>query len=157
MRISKLFVVATVAAVALVASGLVLAGGHGCTQKAESCATDMKAKYQTKGWLGIEMDQKEGDALTVTKVFPASPAEAAGFQVGDQLLSVNGIAHTEANHEKLMAMKKEGMKIGDKVTYEVQRGSNNLTLEATLVKIPEDVLASMIEKHKKEDHKVAKN
>ena len=146
----------TLAVVALVSTGLAFAGGAGCTQSTEACATHYKEKYQTKGWLGVEMDKSKTGMKTVTKVMSGSPAKKAGFQVGDQLVSINGIPYDEANYDKIKAMGKEKMKIGSQVVYGLKRGPETITAEVTLAKIPDEVLAKMIDKHQKTEHQVAK-
>ncbi|HEV8335448.1 MAG TPA: PDZ domain-containing protein [Candidatus Polarisedimenticolia bacterium] len=145
----------TVACFAAFIGSLALAGGHGCTMKAEDCAKEMTTYFKTHGWLGVEKDHNEDGTLTVTKIAPGGPAEKAGFQVGDRIVSINGVALPSGNEEKLKALK-EGMKIGDTVTYEVSRNGQNVTLQAGLTKIPDDALAAMIEKHQKEEHQVAR-
>jgi putative serine protease PepD len=123
--------------------------------KAEDCAKETEAYFKTHGWLGVEKDRNEDGTFTITAITPGGPAEKAGFQVGDRIVSINGVTIDTANDEKLKAMKKEGMKIGETVTYEVSRNGQNVTLRASLVKIPDDTLAAMIDKHNKQDHQVA--
>ena len=155
------------ACVALLATGAALAGGaecHGkdatqakgeCNMSAEECAAHMQKEMATRGWLGIEKDKGADGTVTISKIYPGSPAEQAGFQVGDKLVSMNGVQLASANEKAWKGMK--NAKIGDTATYVVARGSENLTLKATLVKIPDDVLAASIEKHTKEDHASMKN
>ena len=122
-----------------------------CNMTAEECTQEMQKTMATRGWLGIVMDmQTEGEA-TISKIYEGSPAEQAGFEVGDRLVSINGVEVNEKNHEKIQGNWKKS-KIGDQVSYVVARGSENVTLNATLVKMPEAVLAESIDKHMKEDH-----
>ena len=146
------------ACVAALGVGAAFAGGaecHGkdatqakseCNMSAEECAAHMQKDMATRGWLGIEKEKNAEGVATVTKVYPGSPAEQAGFQVGDRLVSVNGIELTAANKDKAYSAMKKA-KIGDSLTYVVARGSENVTLKASLVKIPDDVLADSIQKH----------
>lgn len=138
--------------VVLVATGVVLAGGAGCKGTAESCGEKIRIKYQTKGWLGIEIDRDPDGTVTIAKVYPGSPAETAGIRVGDQLLALNSVAYTTANHDKLKVIKKEIAKIGATMTYGLRRGTKDFTVEATLTRIPEDVLDAMIARHAAEEH-----
>ncbi len=156
MRVRQALGIALVAVVSLCVSGLALAGGHDCKMKPEECSDMMKKTMSTRGWLGIGMDSGEDAKITITKIFPGSPAEKAGFQVGDKIVSINGVECSEKNEEKIHGLMKDA-KIGDKVTYVVSRGSDNLTLEATLAKITDEALAERIDQHMKEDHKVVKN
>ncbi len=158
------------ACVAVLATGAVLAGGaecHGksaeaanakgeCNMSAEECAAHMQKDMATRGWLGVDKEKGADGYLTISKIYPGSPAEQAGFQVGDKLVSVNGIDLSAANMEKSWKATKN-IKIGDTATYVVSRGSQNMTLKATLVKIPDDVLAASIDKHVKEEHAAMKN
>jgi len=156
MRVRQALGMVIVAVVALGVSGLALAGGHDCKMKAEQCSDMMKKDMSTRGWLGITKDMSEDGKMTVTKIFPGSPAEKAGFQVGDKIVSINGVEFGEKNEEKIHGLMKDA-KIGDKVTYVVSRGSENLTLEATLVKITDEALAERVNQHMKDDHKMVKN
>jgi len=94
--------------------------------------------------------------MSVSKVWPGSPAEKAGFQTGDQIVSMNGTDVNEKNGEKVMKMMQKSA-IGDKVEFRVARGSNTFNLEAVLVKIPDEVLSETIDQHLKEHHKLAKS
>lgn len=145
--------------VAAVAFGGMALAGHGgkCTKSSADCAAHIKESSQSKGWLGIEADPTESGALKVLTVVPGSPAEQAGLRPGDELTAVNGIAFTEENKEKLKAMKKTHLTIGATATYDVKRGSETLSVKATLVKIPDAVIAEMIDRHARESHEMAKN
>jgi C-terminal processing protease CtpA/Prc len=142
-------------ALAVAFSGAVFAGHGGkCTKSSAECAAHMKEHYQAKGWLGIEADKSE-DGLKVLSVVPGSPAERAGIQGGDVLVSVNGISY--ADKSAMKEMKKTGLGIGQTATYVVKRGGETLDVTATLERMPETLLAEMIEKHTREEHTVAKN
>ena len=186
MRFKKLAVLLTVACAALALSGLIYAGGPdchgksesakaakhdcggmspedcakaghaGCDMSAEECAKEMQKAMATRGWLGVNLDMSSDEGITISKVYPDSPAAQVGFQVGDKVTSINGVAVNEDNVEKVHKMLK-GAKIGDKVSYQIAREGQNLTLDATLVKMPEAVMAETIDRHMKEDHPVAKN
>ena len=145
----------TLLTVALISGGLGLAGDTPCKHRLETCAEKIKSKYEYRGWLGIETDRGKDRALTIKNVLPGSPADRAGFQARDRLLSINGIPYDEANREQMKKLFKEGTKIGDKLSYVVQRGPEEVTLEATLVKIPPDVLEAMIQKHEQKAHAMA--
>jgi C-terminal processing protease CtpA/Prc len=156
MRVRQLLGMVIVAVVALGVSGLALAGGHDCKMKPEECADMMKKDMSTRGWLGIQKEMSEDGKMTVTKIYPGSPAEKAGFQVGDKIVSINGVECGEKNEEKIRGLMKDA-KIGDKLSYVVARGSENVTLEATLVKISDEALTDRVNQHVKEDHKTVKN
>ena len=129
---------------------------HDCNMSAEECGQEMQKSLASRGWLGIVLDMGEEDSLAITKVYPGSPAEQAGFQVGDRIVSINGVETSEKNEEKIHGMLKKA-KIGDQVAYVVVRDSQNVTLKATLAQIPQTVLAETIDQHMKENHPMVKN
>src|SRR5688572_1076897 len=62
-----------------------------CTATAQECLDHMVAKFDNKGWVGIELEKdKTTGTMTVTRVVPDSPAVEAGFQEGDVLVALNG-------------------------------------------------------------------
>ncbi len=130
--------------------------GHECGMKAEECAQHMKEYAQTHGWLGIGLDMNDDNQMTVDKVWPGSPAEKAGFRVGDRIVSLNGLEAGGKNLEKIHGLMRDA-KIGDTAMYVVARGSENVTLQAVLAMMPADVLAESIDRHMKESHSIAKN
>jgi len=148
-------VVLTVLAVAL--TGAAVAGHAKCTKSTEECAASMKEMYQTKGWTGMEKEKNSDGTMKVQSVMPNSPAEKAGIKTGDILVSVNGVSLSNENEEKLKAMHESGFKIGDTLAFGVKRGADIATVSVMLEKIPEAVLATLIEKHTKESHQIAKN
>jgi C-terminal processing protease CtpA/Prc len=54
---------------------------------AEECAQEMQKNMATRGWLGITLDQSDEEAMTITRSYPGSPAEQAGFRTGDKIVS----------------------------------------------------------------------
>jgi uncharacterized iron-regulated protein len=78
-------------------------------------------------------EQKSGGRYRVIMVAKESPAEAAGFKVGDELVSIDGLAYTEKEPvNRLMSEKRWG----DAVVYEVMRDGQELTLTAYLRRQP---------------------
>jgi predicted metalloprotease with PDZ domain len=126
-----------------------LAGGEGekCEQDVQTCINKMAMMFKDRGWVGIEMDKEEGaESMHVTRVIPGSPAQAAGFEVGDVLLALNGIKFAEAAEEQMEEAQKV-MKVGATVTYTVQRGDSEVDLEPVLAEMPREVLAQWIGNH----------
>jgi predicted metalloprotease with PDZ domain len=75
--------------------------GSKCTASTQDCLNHMAKNLQNRGWVGIEMEDKGGTGkMVVTKVVEGSPAEKAGFQVGDILVAVNGVAFGEGNQTR---------------------------------------------------------
>jgi uncharacterized iron-regulated protein len=78
-------------------------------------------------------EQKTGERYKVISVAKESPAAAAGFQVGDELVSIDGAAYTEKETvNKLMA----GKRWGDVVEYKVLRGGQEQALTVHLRRQP---------------------
>jgi len=137
--------------------GAAVAGEHGkCTKSAEECAAHMKETYQTRGWMGVELDQNEDGSLRVTSIVPNSPAEKAGLKADDAVVSVNGATLSKDTTEKVM-MKGDDWKIGDTLALGIKRGEAISTVKVTLARIPEALLAKMIETHARDYHQIAKN
>jgi S1-C subfamily serine protease len=106
----------------------------------------MVQHFQSRGWVGIELDSDDTGVLTVTKVEPDSPAEAAGLKQGDVLLALNGIRFSEENKEAMKGAQAK-MTIGATVTYTVDRAGRNMDMDITLGSIPDTVMAKWIGRH----------
>jgi S1-C subfamily serine protease len=122
-----------VLALTLALSAVALAGGEQCDHSTNHAAH--QAGYHEKtaaahGWLGVELDKSH----TVVAVASGSPAEKAGFQKGDVLVALNGVALSDT------AKAKEAhahCTAGKTVAYTVQRNGAEQTLTATLAPAPE--------------------
>jgi membrane-associated protease RseP (regulator of RpoE activity) len=68
---------------------------------------------------------------TVTKVFPDSPAQQAGFQAGDRLISSGGIDMKD----NLTLVRRPRAKIGETRTYVVERSGESVNLELTWLRL----------------------
>ena len=84
--------------------------------------------------LGISTpEQKSGERYKVIMVGKDSPAEVAGFKVGDELVSIDGTTYTDKETvNRLMSEKRWG----DAVVYKVMREGQELTLTAHLRRQP---------------------
>lgn len=122
-----------------------------CPASADDCLKKMHQKYQQTGWLGIEKEKGAGGLAVVKAVVPGSPAETAGFRVGDVLVAVNGVEISDASKD---ALKKAtaGTGPGSEMTYTVKRQGAKLTLKARLAKVPESVMAQWIGEHMLKAH-----
>lgn len=98
--------------------------------------------------------QATGTAAQITAVVPDSPAEAAGFQAGDVLVALNGIALSEENHEALKKAKRS-FAPARSVTYTVKRAGAKQQLAVTLGHVPAKVMAEWIGQHMLEHHTTA--
>jgi predicted metalloprotease with PDZ domain len=117
-----------------------------CTESTQVCLDGMVKHFETRGWVGLELESAETGELTITKVEPDSPAKAAGLREGDKLVALNGIRFSEENKEAMKAAQAK-MTIGATVTYTVDRGGKNLDVDVTLQKIPDDVMAKWVGRH----------
>ena len=135
----------------------VVAGDHGtCTKSAGECAAHMRQMYQTRGWMGVELEQNEDGSLRISAVIGGGPAEKSGIKVDDALVSVNGVTLSKDTTEAAL-MKDDDWKIGGVLALGVKRGGETSIYKVRLEKIPETLLARIIETHAKEYHPIAKN
>jgi uncharacterized iron-regulated protein len=84
--------------------------------------------------LGISTpEQKSGERFRIIMVAKESPAEAAGFKVGDEIVSVDGVPIAEKEtSNRLMSEKRWG----DAVVCKVMRDGQEVTLTAYLRRQP---------------------
>ncbi len=136
---------------ALAAALPLAAGDYKCNESTDTCLKMMAEKLRGRGWVGIEMDEAEDGTLTVKKVIPGSPAEAAGFQAGDALAAMNGVRFSKENEASLKETYKS-FTPGNTVNYTVARGDSEVDLEIKLASLPETVMAQWIGQHMLEHH-----
>jgi predicted metalloprotease with PDZ domain len=123
-----------------------VAGGK-CTADTQTCLNMMAEKLAHKGWIGVELDSdEETGALTIKVVIEDSPAEAAGFESGDELVAVNGVVFADADEEQMKEAWSE-MIPGKTVTCTIGRNGQQEEVDVTLAKLPEDVMAKWIGRH----------
>ena len=134
----------------LVAAVPAFAGsGEKCTAAdAQACLNHMSA-MKDKGWVGLEFDKSDASTIKVKAITAGSPAEKAGFLVGDVLVAINGASVAD---KEAMKKAKGEWKVGQAVAYTVKREGADKELKATLDKMPETVFASMIGSHMLDAH-----
>lgn len=120
-----------------------LAGAEGCPTPTDDCVRAMVAKLRSEGWLGIETEAADG-ANVVVAVAPRSPAEAAGFAVGDVLMAVDGV--DLADHD-VRSPSGPRPRPGVEVAYTVARAGARVTLRARLAATPRDLIARKVGEH----------
>jgi membrane-associated protease RseP (regulator of RpoE activity) len=121
--------------------------GSACTASTQDCLNHMAKNLKNRGWVGIEMDDNGGmDKMIITKVIDGSPADKAGFKVGDALVAVNGVAFSEDNQKQLKDIQ-YSMKPGADFTYTVARKGSKVDLDVELGKLPDNVMAQWIGGH----------
>ncbi len=90
--------------------------------------TPLTQASAARTFLGVSVSDA-GTGVTVQRVSPGSPAEAAKLQVGDVILSANGTTvETASDLQKII----EAAASGDVVTLSVQRGTDTISVDATL-------------------------
>lgn len=128
-------------------------GGHGkCTEGTDQASLAKRVeKMKAHGWLGLETDKNAQGAYVVKSVVAGSPAAAAGFQAGDVLVALNGVALAESNMEAVKKAK-AGNAPGKEVTYTIRRGGAERQVTATLAPVPREVLAQWLGEHLIDEH-----
>lgn len=123
------------------------AAGEKCTADTQSCLNKMAQSLANKGWIGVELDSdEETGALTIKVVVDDSPAQAAGFKAGDQLVAINGVVIADADEQTMKKTWSE-MTPGKVVTCTIGRGNKQKEVDVTLAKLPDDVMAKWIGSH----------
>ena len=110
-------------------------GDHKCDKSAQDCLDKMAAHMKAKGWLGIETEKTADGRWAVSAVEAGSPAAAAGFRAGDVLLALNG-ADLYAEDKTAIKKVKEGLAVGSRVQYTVERAGAKAQVAATLAPVP---------------------
>jgi len=146
--------VLSVVMVMVIAMPAMAGDGHKCTASTQDCLNHMVENLNNRGWVGIEMDNEGGvDKTVITKVIVGSPAEKAGFEVGDTLVAVNGVAFSEENEKQLKDVQ-HAMTPGADFTYTVSRKGSKVDLNVELGELPDDVKAQWIGHHMMEHAEV---
>ena len=141
-RIAFELLLATVGLLTLV--GAAAAAGKASPQP-QSQTAPAEQQAAAKGWLGVEVSNvtaaiKKHFSLSVdsgavvTKVAPKGPAETAGVKAGDVIQAVNGTAISDT---KALISTIQGAASGTVVSLKIARGTDTLTLTATLKALPE--------------------
>jgi serine protease Do len=121
---------------------------------AEDVINDLQSEGQVvRGWLGVQIQgingdiaaslglESEGGAL-IADVVKGAPAEAAGFQVGDAVLAVDGNAVKDSRDLSLRIAR---IKPGETVTVSIWRDGAKQDMDVTLGTLPSnDELAAVM-------------
>ena len=150
MRLISTAAPACLVIAAVVAFPAALWAGKDCPAATQDCLNSMVSSLQSRGWVGLELRGEES-GFVVTRVVDSSPAEAAGFLVGDRLVAVNGVEMATADKVELATVKKE-MTPGSKAVYTVRRDGGVREFEVLLAPIPEGVMAEWIGRHMMTEH-----
>lgn len=99
----------------------------------EDYMTDMSGKF---GGIGVMVEYNDQDeTIMINTVYPDSPAEKAGFKVGDYIYAVDGRTVDELGYTN--AVNYVRGEIGTDVEIEVIRGGEHITLTATRAEVEE--------------------
>ena len=145
---------AAVAVVTLLTSGVQAGEKHKhkkCQGETQKCLDKMAAKLKAKGWLGIETSKIDGGWYKISAVVADSPAEQAGLEVGDVLISLNGVKVNAENKADLKKIKKT-LTPGAAANYVVKRQGTKQQVAVTLGHVPETQIAEWIGQHLLEHH-----
>jgi S1-C subfamily serine protease len=90
-----------------------------------------------RAWLGADTSDLPGvGGVVVVDVVPGSPADSAGLEPGDVITQIDGRPiRTSADVQAVLA----GMKAGEAVEIQYQRGPISATAQATLTARPPNV------------------
>jgi len=120
-----------------------------CKYGTQECLDYMATKMKDGGWVGVELDRPDGEEygpMTITRVIEGSPAEAAGIQVGDLLVAMNGIEFVEGYEDRIKAARASWTP-GSSVTWTMKHDDTDRELVIQLAPMPADILAEYIGKH----------
>ncbi|MBV9339058.1 MAG: PDZ domain-containing protein, partial [Solirubrobacterales bacterium] len=96
-------------------------------------ANSPAATTGSAAWLGVDMASSPLGGVTVVGVAPHSPAQAAGIKPGDVITQID----TEPiAAPSIVEAAISGLRPGDQVEIELQRGSTTYTTRATLATPP---------------------
>ncbi len=86
-----------------------------------------------RGFLGIQMEDSEGEGVKITGVTPKTPAEKAGLKIEDIILAING---KEITDRETLSATIGRCKPGDAVKIRFRRGETEDEVSATLERRP---------------------
>jgi C-terminal processing protease CtpA/Prc len=134
-------------------TGSQAAAQKNCTATKEECLAHM-ADAKKHGWVGIQYDKTEDGNMVIAEVVSGSPAAKAGLKAGDVVYALNGVDFTEANKDRLKAIKSK-LEPGSSITYTIQRAGASKDVALTLGNMPDAVYQAMVQEHMKEHVAVA--
>lgn len=91
-------------------------------------------------FIGIGFAPDGMSGVLVEEIFPDSPAEDAGLQVGDVLVGVDDVLLSARNVGTVLG----DYQVGDTVTLAVLRGDDTLNLELTLAAAPDNIDSDLL-------------
>ena len=120
--------------------------GHRCDGSMETCVNKLVTKLQSKAWLGVETSKLDNGFYKIAAVHEGSPAAEAGLQVGDVLVTLNGVK-MHADNKKAFKKAKRALGPGVTATYVVKRSGTKQQVAVTLGSLPEERIAQIVGEH----------
>lgn len=143
-RISRIFLVA------LVAAATVAADGPKCTGAARECEQKIRHLVSGRRYFGATVvDNNPG--LVVSNVKPESPAGRAGLKVGDVLISLNGKSLVQASGRDFKQYIADARTTG-RIWLLVSRGGAYTRIETRLEPYSKEQVAKMVSAHLSQAH-----
>ncbi|MEK7805459.1 MAG: ChaN family lipoprotein [Planctomycetota bacterium] len=90
---------------------------------------------QKRIYLGVQLQKTTDNKLVIQEITPKSPAEKAGFLVGDVISSIDG---TAVNGVPDLVHYLQTKKFGDTCTVDIQRNGTKISYSVTLFEIEEE-------------------
>lgn len=105
----------------------------------------LKANSYRRGWIGVEVidlppalrehfGAPEDAGVMISEIVPASPAEVAGFRLGDVVYAMDGY---EISRQRVLRELIQGGGVENSFEFEVARDGNLIVLEAEIETAPE--------------------
>ena len=107
------------------------------------CVLEMVESVLGRGWVGIYMENTNGQGWMVTEVVPNGPADRAGLQVGDELRAMNGVPMSK-DHEAKLAKIYKNMTPESELVYTVTRDGETKDVAITLGHLPKKILSIIL-------------
>lgn len=126
-----------------------MAGGDKCTAANAQVCLSYWAAEKNHAWTGLDLDKSVPGVFKVKATMPNSPAATAGFEVGDELVALNGASMADKDAVKKA---KGEWKAGQAVTYTIKRKGAEQQLAVTLAEMPQEAYASMLGQHMLDAH-----
>jgi serine protease Do len=118
----------------------------------------MDQGYVSRGWMGVMVQELSGDlaaefdgpqgSVVVSEVVPESPAEEAGFEVGDVITTVGSETVTSASAFRNAVA---GHDPGEEVDFTVLRDGREIAISTVLDQLPGDAAAAKVTGDAEED------
>ena len=98
----------------------------------EDVETELEHQTGEYHGVGLQLMLTENNEVLITRVFKNTPAEEAGFQIGDVILAVNGVSLSDYGYNSLdMARQLIVGEIGTFADVQVRRGDDIITISVT--------------------------